>query len=162
MKRLGTVVLILTMLAIPASADEFESVVKGIETHYGIRRMHPFLIGFGLFIAKPAMWGKGVSGLKVAVFENMNRTATSSSKELDQIVFASLGQKWQPFVRIESRRSGNTIVIYADHSGKKMRLIFTLMERNETVVMHIKVDASAAMRWFANPEDEAKGAAHKH
>jgi len=49
MKRLGSALLILVVLALPASADEFNSVVKGIESHYGIHRTHPHLINFALF-----------------------------------------------------------------------------------------------------------------
>jgi hypothetical protein len=145
MRRLGAAAIIIIVLAIPASADEFGAVVKRIESHYGIQRTHPRLIGFVLFFAKSAMWGSGISGLKVAAFEGENRTFTPSLQELDQIMVGSLGLKWQPFVRVDSRKDGEATVIYADFSDS---------------VVQMKLSTKAIRRWMADPESEV--AAHKH
>src|SRR5512145_3369951 len=102
MRRPGAVLLLLLAFAMPAAADGFDSVVKKVESHYGVHRLFPRLIGFALFVAKPATWGSGVGGVKVAVFEAEGRTFNPSMAELDGIVQASIGREWRPFVRVDS------------------------------------------------------------
>jgi hypothetical protein len=145
-------------MTIPACADDFSSVVKGIESHYGICRVHPHLVGFALFLAKPAMWSRDVSGLKVAVFEKENRAFTPSLQELDKIMIASLSPEWQPFVRVSSRREGEATVIYINLSGKHMGMLIATIERSEIAVVHLKVDGKAIERWMQDPINEAKDA----
>ena len=162
MKRLGSALLILVVLALPASADEFNSVVKGIESHYGIHRTHPHLINFALFFAKPIMWGSGVGGLKVAVFEDFQRQFSPSMQELDQIMLSSLGPNWKPFVRVDSRKKGETTVVYGDFSDRHIRLLVASIERNDVAVVHMTIDGERMQRWASDTKEEAKSASHPH
>ena len=162
MRRLGAIVLFVFVLAVPASADEFKDAVKRIESHYGIRRIHPHLIGFALFVAKPATWGSGAGGLKVAVFENENGAFKPSSQEVERIMLSSLGPKWQPFVRVHSRRDGEDTIIYAECSGKKMQMLIAAIERNDLTLVRMSIKGKALSRWLVDPESEAKNTGHKH
>jgi hypothetical protein len=160
MKRARLAVLLVFVLAIPASADEFGSLVKGIESHYGIRRIHPHLIGFALFLAKPAMWGSGAGGLRVAVFENENGTFKPSAEAVDRIMLSSLGPNWRPFVRVHSRRNGENTIIYADCSSNKMHMLIAAIEQNELTLVRLRVKGKGIRRWMADPESEAKTRKH--
>jgi hypothetical protein len=161
MKRIGAVLLALFAFAIPTFADEFSSVAKRIESHYGVRRTHPHLIGFALFLTKPATWGSGVGGLKVAAFEAENRAFTPSIPELDKIVRDSIGREWRPFVRVDSRRDGEATVIYTNFSGNRMRMLIASIERDDISVVQMKIDGKVFKRWADDPKDEANGVNHK-
>ena len=162
MRRLGLFVLFVFVLTVPSSADEFKAVVEKIESHYGIRRIHPQLIGFALFLAKPAMWGSGAGGLKVAVFEDENGAFKPSSQEVERIMLSSLGSKWQPFVRVHSPRKGEDTMIYANCSGKEMRMVIAAVERNELTLVRMSIKEKGIIRWMADPESEAKTTGQKH
>jgi hypothetical protein len=161
-KRVGAVALLLLFWVVPASADEFGSVVKGIEAHYRVRRIHPHLIGFVLFFAKPVTWGSGVGGLKVAVFEDEGKPFQPSSQDVDRILATSLGPKWRPFVRVHSRRDNEETVMYASFKGKKMQMLIASVEAREIVVVRLRLKSKAIRRWVADPTNEAQSASHKH
>jgi hypothetical protein len=161
MKRIGAIMLVMIVLAIPGFADDFSTVVNRIESHYGVHRLLPRLIGFTLFLVKPAMWGSGVSGLKVAVFEEETRSLTPVITDLDSIMRMSLGPKWKPFVRVDSRRDGEATVIYADCSGKHVRMILASVEQHDIAIVQMKVGEKAFNRWSNNPAAEAKSGIHR-
>ncbi len=162
MTRRAAVLLILVALTLPAAAaDGFKSVVKGIEKHYGIKRLHPHLIGFTMFVAKPFMWGSGAGGLKVAVFESdEGREFRASPADLERIMAESLGGEWQPFVRVHSRRDGEATTIYAQASGKRMRMIIATVESDEIAVVQLNISAAGITKWIEDPEGEARSSAH--
>lgn len=160
MRRRAAILLLLFASAIPAFADGFDSVAKKVESRYGVRRTHPHLIGFALFLAKPATWGSGVGGLRVAAFEAEGRRFNPSMPELDAIVRGSVGQGWRPFVRITSNRSGEATVIYAKADRKRMRLLIASVEHSDISIVQMHVDGKAFQRWAGDPGGEAKHAAH--
>jgi hypothetical protein len=160
-KRIGAIVLVMIVLAIPGFADDFSAVVNRVESHYGVRRLLPRLIGFSLFLIKPATWGSGVSGLKVAVFEEETRSLTPVITDLNNILRSSLSPKWKPFVSVNSRRDGEATVIYADCSDKNIRMILASVERHDILVVQMKVGKKAFKRWSNDPAAEAKAGVHR-
>ena len=163
MKRLGAIGLVCIVLSLPAFADDFDAAAKAIESHYRISRLHPHLIGFASFLVKPAMWGSGVGGLKIAVFEQEEgRIFTPSVRELDQVMLASLNARWRPFVRVDSRKDNEAVVIYSNVDGKHMTMLIGSVERSDITLVQIRINPKAFQEWQANPKDKAKNASHTH
>ncbi len=160
MKRIGVIGLVWLVLSTPVFADDFEAVAKSIESHYGIRRVSPQLIGFASFFAKPAMWGSGVDGLKIAAFEDDGRTFEPSVRELDKVMLSSLDPKWQSFVRVDSRKNGEAVVIYSAVEGNHMTMLIGSIERSGIALMQIRVNPKAFEDWKASPKEKAKNSAH--
>jgi hypothetical protein len=158
MKRIGAVTIILFMIAIPTCADEFSNVVKNIQSHFGIRPSHQGLSELALLLGKSGIGETGINGLKVAVFENENKSAIPSMQEMDRLMAKSLGVEWQPFVRVSSRRSGECTVVYANLSDRQAGLLIASIERDEIAVVHLKLDAKTIQRWISNPAREAQDA----
>jgi hypothetical protein len=148
------------VLSIPARAEDFDAVVKGIESHYGVRRISPHLMGFASFLAQPAMWGSGVGRLKIAAFESGNRTFAPSMLELDQVMHASLDPQWQPFVRVESRRDGEAVVIYSIARDNHMTMLIGSVERGSISLVQIRIDSKHFKDWMASPKDKARNVSH--
>ncbi len=162
MRRMVAVLLLLAVALPAAAADRgFTAVVKGIEKHYGIRRSHPHLLGLTLFFAKPATWGSGVSGLKLAVFEDEGRDFTTSAADLDRLVADAVGPEWRPFVRVDSQRDHETSVIYTSFAGKKMRMLIASVERGEISVVHLQISEKDIREWMDEPAAKARHHSHE-
>jgi hypothetical protein len=160
MKRIAAIGLAWILLSIPAFAEEFDAVVEGIESHYGIQQVSPRLIGLATFFAKPALWGSGTGGLRVAAFENDGRTLEPSLKELDRVMLASLDSKWHPFVRVDSRKDGEAVVIYSTVREKHMTLLIGSVERDGVSLVQIRIDPKAFEDWRTSPGEKAKSTSH--
>jgi hypothetical protein len=140
------VIFIVTIPGASARESEFHGVVGAIETHYGIRHTHIPLLGFATFFVH---YG-GVSGVKIAVFEDFH---ASTVDDIRDVVKHNLGPDWQPFVRVHSATE-NTL-IYVNPAKGKMRLMIVSIETTEATVVEVKLSDSAIERWIKDPEEEA-------
>jgi len=151
MKSLRVFVVILSVSTMSLAADhEFRGVVRAIETSYGLHHMHIPLLGFALFFVRP----EGVSGLKLAVFENFN--VPSAVDDVDRIVENSLGPDWHPFVRVRSKHDGETTLIYASPEGGKLRMMIISVESSEATVVELKLSERGIKLWIDEPKETAK------
>lgn len=144
MKRLLLVALLLTQAAF--AADEFNSVVKAVESHYGIRRTHIPMMGLALKFSPDHQ----ARSLKLAIFES--RPESGDLSDLPQVVASKLGPEWSPFVRVWSRRDRESVVIYAKPSGKGMRLFIACLDPEDSVVMSVDADEMSLREWINEPE----------
>jgi len=137
-----------------AGDNEFRGVVHAIEGHYGVRHMHIPLLGFALFFVRP----EGVSGLKLAVFEDFH--GPTAPEDVSRVVESSLGAGWYPFIRVHSKNDGNddgeTTLIYANPSGGKLRMMIVNVEPSEATVVELKLSEHAIKQWLKEPGEKAE------
>lgn len=165
MRRLWIAVLIAVAIALPAAGADgsFESLVNRVEQQCNIRRSHPHLLGFGLFMAKPITWFSGVHEVKLAIFEGERLNAQGiPGTGFDRIISQTLGPDWHPIVRVQSRREHGATIIYASCSGKHMRMLIATAEPQEFTMIHAKIGEGPIKKWLADPQDEARGGMHRH
>ena len=160
MKSLRVLLLILCCSTLSHAGDnDFRGVVHAIEGHYGVHHMHIPLMGFALWIARP----QGVSGLKLALFENFNGDST---EDVSRVVENSLGPDWYPFVRVRSRNSvmgdDETTLIYASPSEGRLRMMIVNVESSEATVVELKLSDRAIKGWLKEPGEEAEGQSGHH
>lgn len=161
MKSIRALVLTVFTLALCVSAasaadNEFHSAVHAIESQYGVHHMHIPLLGFAMFFVRP----EGVSGMKLAVFENFQTTA--SIDDVSHVIESSLGPGWHPFVRVRSRDDGETTAIYASPDGNKMRMLVVTLESSEATIVEFKIGDRAIQKWLKEPGEEAENHTNKH
>ena len=153
-------VLMLVLIAYPLFAADhgFHEVVSAIETTYGVRHMHIPLLRVALFFARP----DGVHCSKLAVFENFQ--APVDSAEVGRLVEDRLGPEWHPFVRVhEKGASGETILIYANPSGHKMRMMVVNLEPSEATIVEVNIPDQSITKWLKEPAGEAEEQSrHRH
>ncbi|HBY60077.1 MAG TPA: hypothetical protein DEH78_09655 [Solibacterales bacterium] len=146
--RRALLLLVLAAAALPA-ADDFDVLVRSLESHYGKRKMGVPLMGlvnFAVKVARP----QGARGLKFALFEEVGRHPRPDA-------FAKMvGLDWQPFVRVE-HRNGESTLIYAKPEGKDWKLIVANLEDSEAVVVEVKVNPKELAEWVEDPERKARG-----
>jgi hypothetical protein len=160
-KPLRVFLLILCTATLASAGDnDFRAVVHAIEGHYGVHHMHIPLLGVAMFFARPS----GVSGLKLAVFEDFDGHTDPS--EVRRIIENSLGEEWHPFVRVHSRNDSNadgeTTLIYANLADGKMRMMIVNVEPSEATVVELKVDEHGIKRWLREPGEEADNHSGHH
>ena len=156
MKALRVLILVLCASGLAFGGDnEFRGVVNAIEHNCGVHHMRIPLVGFALFLAKP----KGVSGLKLAVFEGFQ---ASPSADVQRIVEKSLGPEWYPFVRVRSKNDSETTLIYASPSADKMRMIIVNVESSEATVVELKIGDRAIKEWLKEPGERAEDQSGHH
>jgi hypothetical protein len=156
MKSLRLCLLVLALSTIASAADsEFRGVVHAIEGHYGVRHTHIPLLGFAMWFARP----EGVSGMKLAVFENFS--GPTNSEDVSRIVEDALGHEWHAFVRVRSRNrvkgDGEATLIYTSPAGGRLRMMIVNIESSEATVVELKLSDRAIRQWLKEPGEEAEG-----
>lgn len=156
MRSLRLVAFILCVSSIGLASDhEFRSVVNAIEGHYRVRHMHIPLLGVAMFFARP----EGVSGLKLAVFEDFHH---ADAADVRRVVEDSLGEEWHPFVHVRSRDDAETTLIYARPTDSKFRMLIVNIESDEATVVELSLSERAIKRWMKEPGEEAGGQSGHH
>jgi hypothetical protein len=161
MKSLRILPLVLIFVLIlgattPASArdHEFRGVVHAIEGNYGVHHMRIPLLGFALFFVRP----EGISGLKLAIFENFHNPTVSV--DISRLVEDSLGPEWHPFIRVKAKendgKEGETTLIYANPTGGTMRMMIVNIEPSEATVVELKLNERTIRKWLNDTTDEAE------
>ena len=139
---------LLALLIFPSLADnDFDSLVRNMESNYGSKRLYIPFMGLANFIVKVAR-PVGTKDFKLAVFEHVDGMRHPSTDQLDATF---LPQGWKPFVRVVSRKSGERIQIYARESHRDHELLITTFERDEAVMVRLRVNAERLAKWVNNP-----------
>lgn len=136
---IATVVL---AMALPLSAeDEFRVTVDRIAQRVGSRPIRiPFL---GLFLLFTPARG---SHLKLATWDNV--PGRLSLEELQSSMAGALSADWHPFVKVDSRRSHESTLIYARACGNDMRLMIVTAESGEVTVVQVDVPKNLQGSWL--------------
>lgn len=144
----------LTLPAASARDHEFGLLVHHLESYYHARHQHGFVLGFASLAVKMVR-PYGVKNFKLALFENQDFSSSRNDLGFAQVVRAGLGQGWRPLVEVYSRRNDERTYIFARDLGKDFKLLIATVERNEAVVMQVKLDAEKLDRsingWVHQP-----------
>jgi len=141
------------VFSVPAIADEpeFSAVAKHLREHYHATERHIPFIGLAYFAVKlvrPA----GVKSVKVKIYENLNYMHNGVDDELHSALQHSLGQNWQPLVRVYSRKDGDQTFVYSKQEGKCMRLMVVIVEREQATIVKVKINPDALLKFMDNPK----------
>jgi hypothetical protein len=127
-------------------AGEFEALVRNMESHYGSKKTYIPLLGFANFlvkIARPA----GTKDFKLAVFEDVDWRRHPSAEHLEMF----LPHGWKPFVRVVSNKKGERVHIYSRQSHRDHELTIATFERDEAVIVRVRLDPDRLARWVNDP-----------
>lgn len=145
---------------------EFDGVVHAIEDHYGVRHMRiPFLSFAVSLAARPA----GVSGMKLAVFEDFHpssgsmHASASLNEDLQHVVERSLGPDWHLFVRTRTQDDSDDTLIYVNLGEAKLQMMIVAIEPNEATVVEMNLSNRALKKWLDEPKESAEdNSGHNH
>jgi hypothetical protein len=143
------VAMLIAWSAANAADREFDQIVKAIESHYGVKPTHIPLMGLGNLFLKTAH-PAGVSGFKVAVFENLD-DRRGDRGNLDWVL-SSIDSNLRSIVQVRSQPSGEATYIYMGNPGKSTLMLIASIEDREATVMEVKLDTEALLRFLRDPD----------
>ena len=171
----GTLMVVVCMCALSFAGDpdshrgfrghEFNGVVHAIEDHYGVRHLHiPFLS----FAASLAAYPAGVSGMRLAVFEDFHPSFDSThesarlNEDLQRVVEHSLGSDWHLFVRTRTQDNSDDSLIYVSLGEAKLQMMIVTIEPDEATVVEMNLSDRALKKWLDEPKESAKDNSGHH
>jgi hypothetical protein len=146
--RTRCLVLLLTAASAAIAADEFDRVTKAVEFHYSVRRTHIPMMGLANLVVKVAH-PAGAKNFRLAIFENL--LAEDDPGGIDRIVHELAGKGLRPAIRAQSRRSGESTLIFAREAGTDMQMVVAAFGRNEATVIQVTVDVETFMKTLDEP-----------
>ncbi len=157
--RLGLAPVLAAVLVagVPVQARDraFSRLVDRLEAHY---QKAPMGTGFLGFLAR-CFSPEGVSGLRMAIFEDVDSRRAPLGGDFDAFVQKTVGSDRVPMVRI-SRKDGERVYLYARPQGERMELLVVAAEATEAVVLSMKVDPERFQAWMDDPEGLARRRGH--
>lgn len=152
MRTLLFVVLLATLLAAPAAAGDadFHAIVRGVESGYGVHRVHLPLFGLARFVVQVAR-PEGVKDFDMAIFETPDGPPLDSGR-FDGIMKRAGGSHWSSVIRVRSRRNGEWVYIYARPEGRDWRMLIATFQTAETVILEAQVDPEILANALDDPE----------
>ena len=141
------------LFAAPDEGD-FNALVKGIESQYGIKRTRIPLFGVAKFFVKVAR-PEGVKQFDMAVFEDSS--ARPDQEQIDELVRKAVGDDWKPMVRVRSQAGGESTYVYAKPAGRDISMLVAAFDSGDAVVLKYRVDAARFMRMLDNPDRIGRG-----
>lgn len=150
---LAPVLAALLVAGVPVQARDraFSRLVDRLEAHY---QKAPMGTGFLGFLAR-CFSPEGVSGLRMAIFEEVDSRRAPLGADFDAFVQRTVGPDRTPMVRI-SRKDGERVYLYARPQGERVELLVVAAESTEAVVLSMKVDPERFQAWMEDPEGMAR------
>jgi hypothetical protein len=140
--RLALASLLMATDAMPVDRglDDFDGVVKSVETHYQRKRLRiPFLgvVSFFSQAARPL----GASDFKLAVIEDVrDRNAPPD---------LTFSENWRPVIRVRER-NGESVNIMAREDGRHtVKLLMLVVDHSDAVVMQMRMTPTRFLEFVA-------------
>lgn len=125
--------------------DDFDGVVRRMESHFQKRRMWiPFMgaVNFVSHLARPL----GASDFKLAVIEDVDGRANAPN--------IPLRDRWKPVVRVRER-DGESVDIMAREDGhRSVKLLMLVVDNDEAVVMQMRMEPTRFLAFVAEKARE--------
>lgn len=149
--KLALFAIVLGFASATYAQSGIDRVVKLLETRYAVRH-HGVP---GLWLVKPFGFGSGVSGLKIAQFENF-RVPSGDGYKLNEQIRSALGADWTPFVETWSKADHEWSVIYATEKGDRLQLLIVNSDEDDGLeVLQMEVSGKARDEWVGQPVKSA-------
>jgi len=138
-----------------AGDSDFDHVVKAIESHYGVRRVHIPLMGvanFALKVKHPA----GASEVHLAVFENLDSSPDyRDAAARDRLMSTVPGHGLRPLIVARSRRGEEATYIYMGDVEKAAKILIVNFHNDGATVVQVKADVNTLLRCLKDPDGVA-------
>ena len=103
-------------------------------------------------VARPA----GAKHLDVAIFENLCRDRSRGN--VVETIRGSVGAPWRRFIEVRSQNHGREdTIVYLRQEKDDWKLLLTSIEREQAVVVQIRLNPEGLRRWMAAPPRSPHG-----
>jgi hypothetical protein len=147
---------ILTAAPVRAADRDFHEIVNRLATAYHKKPM-PFM-GFVSLVARFEQ-PQGVSGIKFAIFDDIDPSLSPNESEVDNFMQSILGSEFQPFVRVRSHRDHEQTYIYLHNVKDSSEMLVVTIDSSDAVVVKMRLKPEAMKGWMDDPVGEGKHSA---
>jgi len=147
------------LLAAPpalAGDREFHEIVNRLATAYHKKPM-PFM-GFVSFVARFAQ-PEGVSGIKFAIFDDIDSSLTPDQGEFDRFMQGIVGSEFRPFVRVRSHRDREQTYVYLRDAKDSSEMLVVTIDASDAVVVKMRLKPEAMKDWMDDPVEQGRHSA---
>jgi hypothetical protein len=132
--------------SVPASGDDFGSVVKVVEQFYHVKHQGiPFLARTGIKAATTAARIKGgtakqlaeAGSIKLAIFEDQEFNSAGRFTEFRNTLNAALAESWMPFIQTLAPKDEEQTYVFMRDAGEKFHVLVITIERREATVVQV-------------------------
>lgn len=152
---LGSV--LLSALALPLRAD-FGAVARALDSHPGVSRATVPFMGLArlvVWLASP----EGVHDFQMATFEGADRL---DARQLRHLMDRHAGDGFTPLVQTWSKKKNEWSFIYGRPSSSgMMELMLLTHDREDTVLIRVKVDSDVVAQHIEHHPDEVRNVARR-
>jgi hypothetical protein len=140
--RLTLAALLIAASATPVDRglDDFDGVVKSVESHYHKKRVWiPFMgmIGFVSQAARPL----GASDFRLAVVEGINDRQNPPD--------LTFHESWRAVIRVRERNGESVNIMAREDGHKAVKLLMLVVDNNEAVVMQMRMSPTRFLEFVA-------------
>ena len=136
--------------------NEWNIVVKIVESYYGVKHKSSRLLGVASLASKIKRI-KGIKNFKLAIFENQEFVAQDETRDLGTLINAALNIEWEPLVQLRSGENTSQSLIYFKQNEDNFNLLIITTGRRDGAVLSVNVSAERMIEWLQNPEHMSKG-----
>ncbi|HUI42374.1 MAG TPA: hypothetical protein VL523_10435 [Terriglobia bacterium] len=150
--------LMIALGAAPARAGDrdFQEIVDRFGAVYHQKPMRFMgLISFAARFAHP----EGVSGLKLAIFDEIDPSLTPKAAGFDRFM-QGVAEDYHPFVRVRSKRDREQTYIYLHEVKNRAEMLLVTVDTSDAVVMKMWLKPEALAKWVDDPVREGRSSAH--
>ncbi|HEX8776083.1 MAG TPA: hypothetical protein VF735_21115 [Pyrinomonadaceae bacterium] len=148
-----------TLQTARAEDREFQAITTHLKARYQAKRKSiPFLglASFAVKLVRPA----GVKSIKITFFEELKDYDNINHAELNTVIRGALDERWQPLVRLYSRKQGAQMFVYFRNEGQDVKLMVVSLEREQAFIARLKLNPLTLARWMEKPEIMGISMAH--
>jgi hypothetical protein len=131
---------------------DLAQVVRHMEMEYHLKQTKIPLWGVINGFARVARPWKDL-GMSLAIFEDQN-LQIADFNSFESRIQSALGEGWQPFVRVQSKKDGERTVIFVKPHDKKFKMMIICLESSETTVVKMQVSWKEFGHWVENKVDK--------
>ena len=98
------------------------------------------------------MSSSGFEQLKITFFEELKDYGNINHAELNTVIRGALDERWQPLVRIYSRKEASQMFVYFRNEGQDIKLMVVSLAQNEAFIARVKLNPLTLAKWMEKPE----------
>ncbi len=137
---LASALIATSAMPVDRGLDDFDGVVKHIESHYQKKRVWIPLMGLVSFVSNAAR-PLGASDFKLAVIDDVNNRTIPPD--------LTFGQSWRPVVRVRERNGESVNIMAREDGHKAVKLLMLVVDNDNAVVMQMRMAPSRFLEFVA-------------
>jgi hypothetical protein len=147
---LSVLMLAASVPAAIAKPNEFDTIVRHLETKYQAKKVHvPFmwLARFAVAVVHPA----GVKSFKVTLFENLKFSRDTLDEEMQEVMRDAFSPDWVPILRVRSR-DGQQVYMNMREAGSNVKITMVTIDKDQAAVIRATFNPDKLVDFLDNPK----------